>query len=498
MTKEEAFVVHKDQVDIRNLLPENNSICRLSIKSTHSELEWTILEKQERLRTLLLIGCKIKPGVALKNFARLRVLDISSKESDWLVDSVCELRHLRYLSFSNTNISRLPGDIHKMRFLQHIHLQSCTKLEKLPDNITKLACLRYLNLRGSNVDVMPRGFGGLTDLRSLHGFPVKMDGDWCTLEELEALSHLRNLSIQGLENVSGSSVAKRAKISNKKRLEYLDLKCYKYKDYEVRQIEVEQQEIIEAVFDELCPSPARLETLLIRRYFGRRLPNWLQSPVATTFKSLKDITLGHITHSTQLPDGFCRIHGLETLRITHAPAIEHVGPDFQTHDGGAAFPNLRKLVWSRLSGWKLWDWEAESKVIAMPALEYLKLRDCKLPRLPPGLASDHRYNLRIIELVELTLLEYVENFPSVVELKVYNCPELKRMSGLSKLRTVHICDCPKLELLEGVLALDSMELDWEHWEVTGPDARCTPKAKGYQQAQDELPRELPQDLVIAR
>ncbi|KAF7017400.1 unnamed protein product [Triticum aestivum] len=503
MAKEEAFVVHKDQVDIRNLLPKNNSICRLSIKSTHSELEWTILEKQERLRTLLLIGCKIKPGVSLENFARLRVLDISSKESDWLVDSVCELRHLRYLSFSNTNISRLPGDIHKMRFLQHIHLQSCTKLEKLPDNITKLACLRYLNLRGSNVDVMPRGFGGLTDLRSLHGFPVKMDGDWCTLEELEALSHLRNLSVQGLENVSSSSVAKRAKISNKKRLEYLDLKCYKYNHYEVRQIEVEQQEIIEAVFDELCPSPARLETLLIRRYFGRRLPNWLQSPVATTFKSLKDITLGHITHSTQLPDGLCRIHGLETLRILYAPAIEHVGPDFQTHDGdgGAAFPNLTRLELGALSEWKEWDWEEEeeqSKVIAMPALEHLVLRNCKLTHLPPGLASDRRYNLRTMRLQDLTLLEYVENFPSVVELRAYDCPELKRMSGLSKLRTVDICDCPKLELLEGVLALDSMELDCEHWEVTGPDARCTPKAKGYQQAEDELPRELPQDLVITR
>ncbi|VAI26811.1 unnamed protein product [Triticum turgidum subsp. durum] len=130
MSKEEAFMVHKDQVDITNLLSENKYFCHLSVNATHSDLEWTILEKQKRLRTLLLIGCEIQPGGSLANFANLRVLDISSKESDWLVDSLGELRHLTYLSFSYTDISMLPGDIDKMRLLEHIQLKGCTKLEK--------------------------------------------------------------------------------------------------------------------------------------------------------------------------------------------------------------------------------------------------------------------------------------------------------------------------------------------------------------------------------
>nr|UBY07440.1 NBS-LRR disease resistance protein [Dasypyrum villosum] len=477
MAKEEAFVVHKDKT-------------------------FNILQKQETLITLL-IDCDIKPGVSLANFASLRVLDISSKESDWLVDTLSELRHLRYLSFSNTNISRLPADIHKMRFLQHIQLLNCTKLEKLPNSITKLACLRYLSLVGSNVDVIPTGFGGLTSLRTLYGFPVKMVGDWCTLEELKALSHLRDLSVQSLENVPGSSVAKRAKISNKKSLKYLELNCYKDEKEEedkMRQIGLEQQERIEVVFDELCPPP-RLEVLTIQRYFGRRLPNWLQSPEATTFKSLKSIMLEDITYCTRLPDGLCRIRSLELLQILYAPAIEHIGPDFQTHDatrraGGHAFPSLRRLWLHGLPGWKGWDWEDEQgKVIAMPALEGLYLRDCKMTHLPPGLASDRRYNLRTIVLEKLTVLEYVENFPWVVELHVYSCPEIKRISGLAKLRMIDINYCPKLKLLEGVPVLDNMELDWEHWEVTGADARCTTKTKRYQAG---LPRELPQDLVIIR
>lgn len=75
---------------------------------------------------------------------------------------------------------------------------------------------------------------------------------------------------------------------------------------------------------------------------------------------------------------------------------------------------------------------------------------------------------------------------------MYDCPELKRISGLAKLQTIDICDCPKLKLLEGVAALDSMELDWEHWEVSGADAMCTPKGH---QAQDQV---LPEELVITR
>ncbi|KAI5011836.1 hypothetical protein ZWY2020_015075 [Hordeum vulgare] len=182
-------------------------------------------------------------------------------------------------------------------------------------------------------------------------------------------------------------------------------------------------------------------------------------------------------------------------------SIEHVGPEFQIHDAargdaGVAFPNLRKLWLLRLSAWKEWDWvEQQSKVIAFPALEYLKLRDCKLTHLPPGLASDRRQNLRTIYLEELTLLEYVENFPWVVELHVYSCPEIKRISGLAKLRTVDISLCGKLKLLEGVPVLTSMELDCEHWEVAGADAMCTRKRH---QAENELPAELPEDFVISR
>ena len=97
--------------------------------------------------------------------------------------------------------------------------------------------------------------------------------------------------------------------------------------------------------------------------------------------------------------------------------------------------------------------------IAMPCLEKLQIDNCKLSHLPPGLASSKRHALRELYLYELSNLTHVENFPSVVDLDVFDCPELKRISGLSRLQKIRIVRCPKLEVLEGVPALDSLVLE---------------------------------------
>jgi hypothetical protein len=85
-----------------------------------------------------------------------------------------------------------------MKFLLYINLLGCEKLGHLPSKIIKLVHLRSLDTSGSNVSAVPKGFGELTNLRLLYGFPVKMDMDasgssWCNLQELAPLSQLRKL-----------------------------------------------------------------------------------------------------------------------------------------------------------------------------------------------------------------------------------------------------------------------------------------------------------------
>jgi len=97
-------------------------------------------------------------------------------------------------------------------------------------------------------------------------------------------------------------------------------------------------------------------------------------------------------------------------------------------------------------------------VIAMPYLEKLDIRNCKLRCLPPGLANNKRHALRELILYGITNLASVENFPSVVELDVFDCPKLKRINDLFTLHRIRIVCCPNVEVLEGVPALDSLVL----------------------------------------
>ncbi|KAL6908017.1 hypothetical protein ACP4OV_002187 [Aristida adscensionis] len=95
----------------------------------------------------------------------------------------------------------------------------------------------------------------------------------------------------------------------------------------------------------------------------------------------------------------------------------------------------------------------------MPALERLVIDNCKLSCLPPGLANSKRHALRELFLYKITNLTSVENFPSVVHLDVFDCPDLKRISGLSRLQKIRIIRCSNLDVLEGVPVLDSLLLE---------------------------------------
>ncbi|XP_039778037.1 putative disease resistance protein At3g14460 isoform X2 [Panicum virgatum] len=399
-----------------------------------------------------------------------------------LVRSLCQLRHLRYFSLEGTNVSRLPEDIHRMKFLQHILLLGSMNLESLPSSIIKLVHLRSLNMHGMNASVMiPKGFGGLTNLRTLLGFPIRMDMDgssWCSLGEIGPLSQLRKLTLHGLQNVPASSLAEMARISSKERLDYLELHWSSSGWMELRdEIEKQQQQhAAEEVLEKLCPPP-RIQHLRIQGYFGRMLPNWMMVPNAAieAFKSLMILALWDLCCCTKLPDGLRQLPSLKTLSIRDAQAIQSIGFEFQassslTAVGGTtvtsvAFPNLTHLALEELCEWEEWDWEEQATVdvtagtMAMPCLERLHMTNCKLNSLPPGLANIKRHALMGLYLYKITNLAFVENFLSVVELDVFDCPELKRISGLSRLHKSRIIRCSNLEVLEGVPALDSLVLE---------------------------------------
>ncbi|CAN6292093.1 unnamed protein product [Urochloa humidicola] len=126
--------------------------------------------------------------------------------------------------------------------------------------------------------------------------------------------------------------------------------------------------------------------------------------------------------------------------------------------GGVAFPKLSLLGFQGMLGWTEWEWEWEQHVLAMPALEKLLIDNCKLQRLPAGLAQ-HACRLRELDLGNIEHLVSVENFPSLVKLWSYDNLRLERISNNPSLQWIDISKCPALKELDGLPSLRSLE--WE-------------------------------------
>ncbi|KAF7044675.1 hypothetical protein CFC21_053871 [Triticum aestivum] len=479
MARDETLVVHNGDTAKENL--KSSNFLRLSVETKgvgSDEFEWIYLREQKLLRSLILTGnLKSQPGDSLTYFPSLRLLHIESANIAALVESMYQLKHLRYLALKRTDVCRLPENIHEMKFLQHINLEGCESFMKIPDSIIKLQGLRYLDMDDTRVSSIPRGFRALTNLTSLFGFPAYIDGDWCSLEELGSLSQLNELSIRSLENVSSALLSAKARLNAKKQLISLGLKCDGRVGDGLVQGEVseskEEEQIIEAVFNVLCPHPC-IEQINIERYFGRRLPGWMACTAMVPLESLKILALEHLPCCTQLPDGLCRLPYLEWIKVDGAPVIKCIGPEFvqqynQLHRPSsqlaATFPRLQKLELHGMEEWEEWVWETEVK--AMPLLEELCISGCKLGRMPPGLMS-HAMALKKLEIWNVQGLHSLENFVSVVELDLYDIPELGKISNLPKLQKLQIKYCPKLETLKDMDALRRLELRVSPWEYQLP------------------------------
>jgi hypothetical protein len=139
-----------------------------------------------------------------------------------------------------------------------------------------------------------------------------------------------------------------------------------------------------------------------------------------------------------------------------------------------AFPKVYEMNLIGMVEWNEWEWEEQ--VQAFPVLRELLLKHCKLTSLPPGLSSQAKaLNTLMIHFVQG--LTYVASFASLVRLEVGALPDLERITNLARLQILIIADCPKLKVLEGVPALQTLSLDNEDMETLpefmgGINPRC--------------------------
>ncbi|CAL4926742.1 unnamed protein product [Urochloa decumbens] len=487
--KDEGILLSEGQ-DTNRALSSIPKLRHLSISNKAVGLD--TLQKQASLRTLMLFGTTtVEPIMKclLNKLSCLRVLYLDNVNLVELPDSICHLKHLRYLCLSGTSISTIPEGIGELKFLEVIDLFGCTNISQIPSSILKLRKLRALNIRETAIASVPPGFRELKDLVTMLGFPTHSDGSadgWCSLEELGSLSKLRGLDIGGLEKAPSGSTAGRAMLSSKHHLTDLELAFTSRlrDDGEVEDnISEEEHKRIEDVLSNLCP-PTSMEELDIVGYFARGLPQWIRNMSA--FESLRRLALEDYACCMQLPSGLGQLPFLDYFWVTRAPSVQFIGHDFlhpsmggeadgkgeapvligsqnnrrhhyrNSCGAGVAFPKLRELGFEGMLRWTKWEWEQQVK--AMPVLESLFIEHCKLHHLPAGLAQ-HAYRLRELDLRNMEHLVSVENFPSLVKLWSYNNPRLERISKNPSLQCIDISNCTALEELDGLTSLQS--LVWE-------------------------------------
>ncbi|XP_071934170.1 putative disease resistance protein RGA3 [Coffea arabica] len=224
------------------------------------------------LHTLFIVNGDLSSDMLMK-LKNLYVLNLSFATTEELPASIGKLIHLRYVNLEYSPISILPDSLCKLYNLQTLTL-SDSKVKDLPKGMRDLISLRHLHFYTTNKEFqMPLNMGWLTCLQTLEFFNVGREKGR-RIGELGSLNNLKgNLEIRNLELVKDKEGAEEAKLSEKANLFRLEL--WWACDREGDNYKDED------VLDGLRPHP-NLEELEMWHFMGDQFPRWLMDLPTTT------------------------------------------------------------------------------------------------------------------------------------------------------------------------------------------------------------------------
>ncbi|KAK6151378.1 hypothetical protein DH2020_014013 [Rehmannia glutinosa] len=382
-------------------------------------IKFGILKHCHQLQTLIIHGCfgsKVErlPSDLFLEIKALKILNLSRTNILELPSSVEYLGELRYLDMSETPIRWLPESIWCFSNLQTLKLDGCLSLVGLPRCTSKLINLRHLVLDVvRQLQSMPTGIGKLSNLQTLGAFLVGED-EGSRIGELKNMNKLKgSLRILNLENVMTREEAAEAGLCNKRDLKTIELQWSDLQDEK----NPDEEEILESL-----QPPFGIQELKILFYSGGVLPSWISNP---SFGELVSITLYRCRYFDILP---ClgELPSLKLLNIVENNEVVEINSFFSkklANQHHVAFPKLEKLSFDSMSVLGKW---MGLEIGDFPNLRYLIIEYCpKFVGLP-----------------------FLSHLNSLLHLEISYCPELSCLpeGGLPHtLESLMIKDCPKLK-----------------------------------------------------
>ncbi|GKV41806.1 hypothetical protein SLEP1_g49298 [Rubroshorea leprosula] len=380
-----------------------------------------VLDKLKHLRTFL----------PLKEL----MLSLCKYQIRKLPDSLENLKHIRYIDLSGTQIEFIPESVGYLLLLQTLLLCGCGELRKLPTTIGNLIDLSYLDITDTpSLEEMPSGIGNLKNLLTLPKFIVGKANGLMRLSSLKNLSQLRGrLSILDLQNVLDVQDAKEANIDKIHGLEELALEWTAPGN--------DQDQL---VLNWLKPH-SNLKSLKISCYGGNSFPDWVCDP--SLFSNLSSMELNNCNRCTSLPSlGLLPI--LRKLIIEGMEGIEAIGPKFYGQHG--SFPSLVELVFKNMINWMEWT-SPTGSAGEFPCLHKLVIENCPqlLGQLPINLSSLKELDVRSCNAM---LLKGIYDLTSLVNLRVEKISKLTCLpesftQSLTALESFYIEGCDDLTCL---------------------------------------------------